>query len=166
MTPLQIFAVQFTLSLTIYALIAKWYVWPKLKELSVPDALIPLLLLHAFRHLGLIFLLPTVVGSTLPWEFAGPTAYGDLTTSILALIAVILLRHRVPGGIAVAWFTNLAGLSDFIYGFYQGVKLLVPLGAAYYIPIIANPAMYVAHFLIFIFLIRNARSGKIQARTI
>jgi hypothetical protein len=33
-----------------------------------------LLFLHAFRHMGLVFLVPTVVGSTLPELFAVPTA--------------------------------------------------------------------------------------------
>jgi len=148
------------MSITIYSVIAKWYIWPRLKTISIYDALIPLLLLHAFRHLGLVFILPAFIGTTLPKEFAEPTAYGDLATSVLALTSCVLLRNKLSAGIILAWITNLVGLSDFIYGFYQGVKQLVPLGPAYYIPIIANPAMYVAHFLMFVLLIRHSQKAK------
>jgi len=152
---LQIFVVQFTLSLTLFSLIARWYVVPRLATLPVQDALIPLLFLHAFRHMGLVFLLPTVVGSTLPEQFALPTAYGDLLTGLLALLAIVALRCRWPGGIALAWLVNLVGLTDFAWGNYQGLRLQVALGAAYYIPTVINPAMWVAHVLMLWLLIRQ-----------
>ncbi len=161
MTSLQIFGLQFTLSLIVYALIAKWYVAPRLLALPLHDALIPLLLLHAFRHLGLVFLLPTVVGSTLPAAFALPTAYGDLLTGLLALVAVVALRHRWGGAIGLAWVVNLVGTVDFLYGFYQGMRFQVALGAAYFIPTVVNPAMYISHFMIFVMLFKRllAREG-------
>src|SRR6185503_7259360 len=43
----------------------------------------PLLLPHAFRHMGLVFLLPTVVRGALPPAFARPAAYGDLGAGLL-----------------------------------------------------------------------------------
>jgi hypothetical protein len=121
------------------------------------DALVPLLLLHAFRHMGLVFLLPNFVGSTLPAEFAIPTAYGDLLTGLLAILAVIALRGRWPFAIALAWIANTLGMVDFLYGFYQGTRLQVNLGAAYYIPTVVNPAMWVSHFMILAMLLRRAR---------
>jgi hypothetical protein len=160
MTPLQIFGLQFTLSLIVYALIAKWYVAPRLAALPRHDALIPLVFLHAFRHLGLVFLLPTVVGSTLPAVFAVPTAYGDLLTGLLALLAVVALRHRWGVAIGLVWLVNVVGTLDFLYGFYQGMRLQVALGAAYFIPIVANPAMYVSHFMIFVMLLRRSPTRR------
>lgn len=159
MTLLQIFGVQFTLSLIVYSLIAKWYVAPRLAALPLHDALIPLLFLHAFRHMGLVFLVPTVVGSTLPAAFAVPTAYGDLATALLALAAVVALRRRWGVAIGLAWLVNVLGTLDFLYGFYQGMRFQVALGAAYYIPTVANPAMYVSHFMIFVMLFKRLRRG-------
>jgi len=161
MTYLQIFLVQFTLSLVLYSLIAKWYIAPRLAKLPLHDALIPLLFLHAFRHMGLVFLVPTVVGSTLPELFAVPTAYGDLLTGLLALLAIVGLRGRWPGGIALAWLVNVIGILDFMWGNYQGLKFQVALGAAYYIPTVVNPAMWVAHFMMLWMLIKHlVRRGR------
>ena len=160
MTSLQIFGVQFTLSLVVFALIAKWYVAPRLAALPLSDALVPLLFLHAFRHLGLVFLLPTVVGSTLPAAFAAPTAYGDLLTALLAILAILALRRRWTGAIGLVWVVNVLGTLDFLYGFAQGMRFQVALGAAYFIPILANPAMYVSHFMIFTMLLRRSAGPR------
>jgi hypothetical protein len=157
MTPTTIFAVQFTLSLFVYALIAKWYVMPRLATLPLSDSLVPLFLLHAFRHMGLVFLLPGFTGSRLPDEFAVPTAYGDLAMGLLSLAAVFALRHRWPFALALAWVANLWGVLDFAWGNYAGLKHQVQLGAAYYIPTVVNPAMWVSHFLIFVLLVRGSR---------
>ena len=53
-----IFGLQFLLSLIVYALIARWYVAPWLAGKPVEQALAALILPHAFRHLGLVFLVP------------------------------------------------------------------------------------------------------------
>src|SRR2546427_820589 len=96
MTTLQIFGLQFLLSLVLYTLIARWHVAPRLAALPLASALSPLLFLHAFRHLGMVFLVPTVVGSSLPPAFAVPAAYGDLLAALLALLAIVALRSRWP----------------------------------------------------------------------
>jgi hypothetical protein len=162
MTPSQIFAVQFTMSFTIYALIARWYVAPVLRSMPLHDALIPLVFLQAFRHMGLVFLLPGFVGSELPPEFAIPTAYGDLATGVLALVSVVALRGRWAVALALVWITNTLGMLDFLYGNYQGARLGVRLGAAYYIPTIANPAMWVSHFMVLGMLLGRARAAHLE----
>src|SRR5947208_3376014 len=52
MEPVALFGIQFTLSLGAYALIAGWYVEPRLSALPRELALVPLLWLHAFRIVG------------------------------------------------------------------------------------------------------------------
>lgn len=155
MTAIQIFGVQFTVSLVIYALIARWYVVPRLAAMPLHDALVPLFLLQAFRHMGLVFLLPDFVGGTLPAEFAIPTAYGDLLTGLLSLLAIFSLRGRWRVAIGLAWVANTVGILDFAWAYYTGLKHQVSLGAAYYIPTVVNPAMWVSHFLILSRLVRG-----------
>ncbi len=92
-----IFGVQFLLSLIVYALIAKWYVAPWLAGKSVEQALVPLIFPHAFRHMGLLFLVPGVVAEPLPPEFADPAAYGDLASGLPAILALVALRGRWCG---------------------------------------------------------------------
>ena len=91
----------------------------------------------------------------LPELFAVPTAYGDLLTGLLALLAIVALRGRWPGAISLAWLANVVGLLDFMWGNYQRLRFQVELGAAYYIPMVVNPAMWVAHFMMFWMLIKH-----------
>ena len=159
MDSFQIFGVQFLLSLVVYGLLAKWYVAPRLARLPLHDALIPLLVPHAFRHLGLVFLVPTVVAPTLPPAFAVPTAYGDLLTGVLALLAMVALRGRWPLAIPLVWLANIVGTLDLLHAFYRGIPLDAArhMGSAWYIPTFAVPMLYVTHFMIFVMLVRRRR---------
>jgi hypothetical protein len=159
MDSFQIFGLQFFLSLLLYALIAKWFVAPHLALLPLPDALIPLFFLHAFRHLGMVFLVPAVVAPTLPPAFARPAAYGDLLAALLALVAIVALRARWSAAIPLAWIANVVGTFDLLYAFYQGISrdVGVHLGSAWYIPTFAVPALYVTHFMIFVMLLKRRR---------
>ena len=159
MDSFQIFGVQFLLSVVVYGLLAKWYVAPALARLPLHDALIPLLVPHAFRHLGLVFLVPAVVAPTLPRAFALPAAYGDLLAWLLALLAMIALRGRLVLGIPLAWLFNVVGTLDLLYAFYQGIPLDAGahMGSAWYIPTFIVPALYVTHFMIFAMLVKRSR---------
>ena len=148
MNPRQIFGLQFLLSLVVFALLARWYVSPRLARLSREEAIQPLLVPHVFRHLGMVFLLPTVVGHALPSAFAVPAAYGDLAAGLLALTALAALRARARVALALTWLFSLEGLVDLVNALYQGVTHDVALGAAYYIPIVAVPALLLTHVMI------------------
>jgi hypothetical protein len=157
MSPSQIFGLQFLMSLLVYGLVACWYVAPRLATLPPAAALTPLLLVHATRYLGLVFLQPTVVGAALPREFAAPAAYGDLLAAMLALLAIAALRSRWPIALALVWLFNVVGALDLLYALFQGNRLQVELGAAYYIPTVAVPALLVTHAMIFVMLATRRR---------
>jgi hypothetical protein len=148
MSARAIFGLQVLLSLVGYSLIARFYLARRLAALPLPAALTPLLLFHASRHLGMVFLVPTVVGSALPAAFAVPAAYGDL---------VAALRMAWSGAIPLVWLFNVEGTLDLVNAFYQGLRHDVQLGAAYYIPTFVVPALLVTHAMIFALLIRRAR---------
>jgi hypothetical protein len=156
MSTRAIFGLQVLMSFVGYILIARFYVVPRLSTLPLRVALVPLLLLHAFRHLGMVFLVPTVVGSGVPAAFAIPAAYGDLLAALLALSAIAALRLAWSLAIALVWLFNLVGTLDLVNAFYQGIRNDVQLGAAYYIPTFAVPALFVTHAMIFVMLIRRA----------
>ena len=147
MSPQQIFAVQVVLSFVAYGLMARWYVTPRLAALPLASALQPLLVLHAFRHLGLVFLVPTVVGAPLPPSFAVPAAYGDLVAGVLALVTIAALRARWSLAIPLAWLVNVFGLLDLLNAFSQGLSHDVQLAAAYYIPTFIVPALITSHVM-------------------
>src|SRR5262245_32736385 len=112
MEPTVLFGMQFTLSLVAYVLIAFWYVAPRLSGLSRASALMPLLWIHAFRIVGGTILAPGAVDARVPTDFRVMIGYGDLATAVLALLAVIALRNRFPGAIALVWLCLIVGTLD------------------------------------------------------
>ena len=108
-------------------------------------------------HLGMVFLVPTVIGPSLPAAFAVPAAYGDLLASLLALLAIVSLRRRWPLGLPLVWLFNIVGTLDLLHAFYQGPRLRVELGAAYFIPTFVVPALFITHAMIFRMLSKRSR---------
>jgi hypothetical protein len=159
MDSFQIFGLQVLLSLFVYGLAAKWFVTPRLARLPLREALVPLVFLHTFRHLGLVFLVPSIVSSPLPPAFARPAAYGDLATLLLAFLSLVALRKQWGTALILVWIFNIVGTLDFANAYYQGTRLGVPdlLGSAWYVPTFLVPALLVTHVMIFTMLIKPPR---------
>ncbi len=151
-----IFGLQFLLSLIVYVLIAKWYVAPWLAGKPVEQALVPLIFPHAFRHMGLLFLVPGVVAEPLPPEFADPAAYGDLAAGVLAILALVALRGGWGAALPLVWLFNVVGTVDLFYAVFRGLSVGASenMGAAWYIPTFIVPALLVTHFMVFARLLR------------
>ncbi len=156
MDTLAILGLQLVLSLIVYALIAKWYVTPWLAEKPIHQALIPLIFPHAFRYMGMVFLVPGVVARPLPGAFAIPAAYGDLVTAVLALLALIALRTGWARALALVWLFNIVGTVDLLNALRQA-SVVPDFGAAWYIPTLFVPLLLVTHFMIFARLLRRGR---------
>ena len=151
-----IFGVQFFLSLVVWGLIAKWLLAPWLEKKSPHDALFWLTLPHAFRYMGMVFLVPGVVARPLPGAFATPAAYGDSVTGVLALLALIALRTGWARALALVWLFNIVGTVDLLNALRQ-TNVVIDLGAAWYIPTLFVPLLLVTHFMIFARLLRRGR---------
>jgi hypothetical protein len=140
-------------------IVAKLYVWPWLRGVSRETALLPLVTPHMFRFIGLSFLVPGVVSGSLSPDFARPAAYGDLGAALLAIAAVLVLSARVSWTLVIVWVFNLWGTIDLLYAFYQGeIGVRIDpgsLGAAFYIPTVLVPPLFVTHALIFRLLLRR-----------
>ena len=163
MTLQLLFGTNVAFGFVAWAVVATLYIWPRLRTQSRIDALRPLLVLHAFRFIGLSFLVPGVVSPDLPIAFARNAAYGDVVAAILALAALATLRTGM--GIALAWAFNLWGSFDLLNAFYQANAAgLSPgqLGATYFIPTVIVPLLLITHELMFRVL-RQSRRGRAPA---
>jgi hypothetical protein len=114
--------------------------------------------LHSFRFFGLVFILPGVVGN-LPEGFATFAAYGDFTTGLLAILALLTVRIRPVFWLFVVAF-NLVGSADLIIDYYNATQLGLPalageLGSTYVIPIIYVPLLMITHVVAFYLLVRQ-----------
>ncbi len=154
MDTLAIFGLQFFLSLIVWTVIARSLLTPWLEGKSHHQALFWLTLPHAFRHIGMVFLVPGVVARPLPAAFAIPAAYGDLITGVLALVALIVLRTGWAGALVLVWLFNVVGTVDLLNALrHRGVAS--DFGAAWYIPTFLVPLLLVTHFMIFARLLRR-----------
>ena len=163
MEPIVLFGIQFTLSLVAFTFIAFWYVVPRLSGLPRETALMPLLWIHAFRIVGGTILAPGAVDSKVPIDFRVMIGYGDLATAVLALLALIALRKRFPGAIALVWLCISVGTLDTVNAIIQSVRDSVftyALGVNWVVVAIYVPALLVSSLLIFLQLLRPNRSTR------
>jgi len=159
------FFISYAVAFLVFALIAKWYVWPAIKDRPPKIALTPLLLYACLRVNGLMFLMPGLVSPELPKAFAVPTAYGDLTAVVLALVALTSVRTASAAAVPMLWLFNVVGLLDLIYANISTFKDHVDpaqLGASYYLAVINVPAMVVVHIVIFAYLVRHRPNKSIR----
>jgi hypothetical protein len=153
-----LFGLSILMSFIAFGIVAKLYVWPRLRAMRREDALLPLVVPHTFRFVGLSFLIPGVVSPSLSPAFAIPAAYGDLVAAILAVVAALALSARASWAIPIVWVFNVWGTLDLLHAIYQGQvgARISPesLQAAFYIPTVVVPALLVMHGLIFRLLLR------------
>jgi hypothetical protein len=156
MLPQLYFFMSIAFSLIAWGIVAKQYIWPKLRLLQRAEALRPILTLHSFRFVGLAFLVPGVVSPDLPTAFAHAAAYGDIIAAVLALLCLASLSRGA--GVVIAWIFNLWGSADILNAFYQAASGgLVPgqLGIAYFLPTLVVPLLLITHALAFRILLQH-----------
>jgi len=156
MDALTIFGLQLVLSVAVYALVAKWYVAPWLAEKPIHSALIALIFPHAFRHLGLAFLVPGLVAQPLPGSFAFAAAYGDFVSGLLALLSLVALRGRWSLALPLVWLFNIVGTADLLNAL-RHAEAVPHLQTTWYIPTFVVPLLLVTHAMIFARLFCHAR---------
>jgi hypothetical protein len=155
------FFISYATAFLVFGLIGKWYLWPAIKDRAPKIALTPLLLYACLRVNGLMFLMSGLVSPELPGAFAVPTAYGDLTAALLALLALACVRTGNAAAVPLVWLFNIVGLLDLIYANVSTFKDRVDptyLGVSYYLAVLNVPAMVVVHVVIFAYLLRRRRA--------
>jgi hypothetical protein len=154
---MNILTVNLLFSTLVFWIAARLYLLPKLDELEPRTVLLPILLLHGLRHLGLMFLASGAVYAGIPPQFTYPAAFGDLLAAILALIAIPAVATRARSARLLVWVFNIEGTVDLIIAIvlataYDASPLM---GPAYWIPAFWVPALLVTHYITFIVLLRG-----------
>jgi hypothetical protein len=157
-TELLLFQLSVASGLIAWAWVSKSYIWPIVNSKSLIEGARPLLLLNLFRYVGLMFMIPGVVSSQLPEEFASSAGWGDLIAAGLA--ALTLLLSNTPLFKASLWIFNLFGLIDLLHGFYVARIVLginpADFGSAFILPTIYVPLLICSHIMIFLLLFQRA----------
>jgi hypothetical protein len=154
---MNILTVNLLFTTIVFAIAAKLYLLPQLDRLEPRTVVLPILLLHALRHLGLMFLAPGAVYPGMPQQFAYPAAFGDLLAAVLALIAIAAVVRRSWFARPLVGLFNVEGTIDLI----AAISLATIYGAApymgpaYWIPAFWVPALLVTHYVVFVLLGRR-----------
>lgn len=160
---MNILTVNLLFSTLMFWIAAKLYLVPRLHQISPRAVLLPILLLHAFRHLGLMFLAPGAIYAGMPPQFAYPAALGDLLAAILALAAIPAVAARSRTAKPLVWIFNIEGTIDLaaaitLATLYDAAPFM---GPAYWIPAFWVPALLVTHWITFVVLVRHWSSDRV-----
>ena len=154
---MNVLTVNLLFSTLVFGIAARLYVTPRLGAVPARSVLLPILLLHGLRHLGLMFLAPGAIYPGLASGFAVPAAYGDFIASILAIISIPAVATDHPLAKPLVWIFNLEGSIDLVIAIVlANIYSAAPfMGPAYWIPAFWVPALLVTHFVTFMILVRG-----------
>jgi hypothetical protein len=135
------------------------YLLPRLGDLAPRAVMVPILLLHSLRHLGLMFLTRGAVYPGMPPQFAYPAALGDLLTALLAFASIPAVLKDWNAGRRLVWVFNIVGTLDLVVAIALATIYGAPvsMGPAYWIPAFWVPGLLVTHYVTFILLLRSSR---------
>ena len=142
----------------VFYVVARLYLLPLISRVRPQLILVPILLLHSTRHLGMMFLTRGATYPGLPPEFAYPAAFGDLITAIVAFAAIPLVLRGSALAKPLVWLFNIFGTIDLLAAITTATIYSAPvsMGPAYWIPAVAVPLLLVTHYVTFVLLLRRS----------
>jgi hypothetical protein len=151
-----------TLSFAAFITAATWHVAPWLSRRSRADALIPLLWVHAFRHVALQILSAQKFGFAVSDTLRDDILYGDLVGMVLALLAIFAVRNRLGFAVPLVWAFVAATAVDLVNGSIGGIRegaLGQASGVTWLILTFYVPLLYTSLGLIIWQLLRRRRES-------
>ena len=141
----------------IFYVAARLYLLPLIPRVRPQQILVPILLLHSTRHLGMMFLSRGATFPGMPLQFAYPAAFGDLITAIIALVAIPLVLRGSVFAKPIVWLFNTFGAVDLVLAITLATIYDAPvaMGPAYWIPAFWVPLLLVTHYVTFVLLLRR-----------
>ena len=154
---MNILTINLLCSTLVFWMAARIYLLPQLPVLTPRSVLLPILLLHGMRHLGLMFLSPGATYAGVPSEFAYPAALGDLVAAVLAVVAIPVVSGDGRYAKTLVWMFNVWGTLDLaaaiaLATIHDAARYM---GPAYWIPAFWVPALLITHWITFVVLVRH-----------
>ncbi|HEY5997189.1 MAG TPA: hypothetical protein VIU29_09205 [Candidatus Deferrimicrobiaceae bacterium] len=161
----SVLTINLVCSTAVFYVAARVYVLPKVGKSSPRSILIPILILHSLRHLGLMFLARGATYPGMPPQFAYPAAIGDLIAAVLAFAAIFAVSGNREGSLFLVWLFNIVGTADLLLAITLATAYGAPafMGAAYWIPAFWVPALLVTHYVVFAVLLAGRQAQVHEA---
>ncbi len=163
MDNLTILNLQAAAGLVTFYLAFRWYVFPRLNRLGIYEALVPMVLIHGLRYLGLVFMVDTQVYADFPEDLAFTVGVWDYSTAVLAIITAIALRRHWAYAIPLVWFFNVFGFTDLLVAFPRvfGIQFYnYDIGTMWWAFVTIGLVNVINHGYIFSRLIQYLRKGN------
>src|SRR5437773_5425615 len=153
----RVLTVNLIANTAIFYVAARFYLLPLISRIRPQLILVPILLLHSMRHLGLMFLTRGATFPGIPPEFAYPAAFGDLITAVLAFAAISFVLRNSGLAKPAVWIFNIFGTLDLLAAITTATiyNALGTMGPAYWIPALWVPLLLVTHYVTFVLLRRR-----------
>src|SRR6266853_625366 len=150
----RVLTVNLVANTAIFYVAARLYLLPLVPRVRPQQILVPILLLHSTRHLGLMFLTRGATFPGIPPQFAYPAAFGDLITAILAFAAIPFVLRGSRMAKPAVWIFNIFGTLDLLAAITTATIYNAPvaMGPSYWIPAFWVPLLSVTHYVTFIVL--------------
>lgn len=156
-------------SVLVFILLARWYVWPFLQRQDRSAALTLLLLPSLLRQVGATHLAPTVMPNPVSPLLAWTIAEGDLACLLSALISIILLRSHSRFAIPAVWACFAINVVQYlgIGGWTAVERAYDHLGAHWYVGAYYVPLLGVLQVIVLMVLLKREWPGDARppART-
>jgi hypothetical protein len=155
------FFYQAGVSVLIYMLLARWYVWPFLKRQERGAALTLLLLPSLLRQVGATHLAPTVVPDPVSPPLAWAIVSGDLACMVSALISIMLLRSHSRLAMPMVWACFAINVVQYLgIGGWTAVEQAYDhLGAHWYVGAYYVPLLGVLQVMVLMVLLKRDWPG-------
>jgi hypothetical protein len=163
MSNIVILNLQYLLAIGTFIVIYRIYLRQWFRSRPMHAAVLPLLLLHAFRYLGLTLIVPGQMDPALAMDGLSVMAWGDYASGAAALLAAIAVHHRWPIATAMVALFTLIGIADFILVGYTATTIGVffaDMGTMWYVNVIFAPALLLSQLYIAYRLVMHLFSGS------
>ena len=153
----RVLTVNLIANTAIFYVAARLYLLPLVPRVRTQLILVPILLLHSTRHLGLMFLTRGGTFPGMPTQFAYPAAFGDLITAVLAFAAIPLVLRSSRLAKPAVWLFNIFGTLDLLAAITSAriYNAPVAMAPAYWIPAFWVPLLLITHYVNFVLLRRR-----------
>jgi hypothetical protein len=132
------------LSFVVFIMLSAWHLAPWLASMPRAQALVPLVWVHAFRHVALQIYSAQRFGFGVSDSARDQIAAGDLIGMMLAVAALIALHYRARMAIVLVWLlvletafdlihTTILGIQEGLYATASGLTFLI---VTFYVPLL------------------------------
>ncbi|NCO02590.1 MAG: hypothetical protein GW903_00175 [Alphaproteobacteria bacterium] len=151
MSNLIILNIQILSAICIYLLIYRVYLRDWFNTRDFRAAVLPLLILHSFRYLGLSLIVTGQIASEVPRGALQIMAWGDFAAGFAALLAAITIASKSKRGPFMVLLFSVIGIADLMVvgpTAYNAGVFDADIGTMWFILVTLAPALLLTHVYI------------------